>query len=88
VPWLSDIPLLGEVFKSRSQDQANDTLFVFVRPTILRDKSFGDLVSLSRADLKAARLARQDEPTNPLKMFPAEDGGQEPRERADTRSDE
>lgn len=38
VPLLSDIPLLGELFKSRSRTRAKTNLMVFIRPTILRNR--------------------------------------------------
>ena len=37
VPVLGDIPVLGELFKSRRETRTKRTLFVFLRPTILRD---------------------------------------------------
>jgi general secretion pathway protein D len=39
VPVLGDIPVLGELFKSRRESRTKRTLFVFLRPTILRDKA-------------------------------------------------
>ena len=36
IPFLSDIPLLGELFKSRGRSRAKTNLMVFIRPTILR----------------------------------------------------
>ncbi|WP_046347536.1 type II secretion system secretin GspD [Sphingomonas changbaiensis] len=36
IPLLSDIPLLGELFKSRSKSRQKTNLMVFIRPTILR----------------------------------------------------
>ncbi|HWW63215.1 MAG TPA: type II secretion system secretin GspD [Sphingomonadaceae bacterium] len=36
VPLLSDIPLVGELFKSRSRARAKTNLMVFIRPTIIR----------------------------------------------------
>ncbi|MFZ2998515.1 type II secretion system secretin GspD [Sphingobium sp.] len=38
IPLLSDIPGLGELFKSRSKSRAKTNLMVFIRPTILRTK--------------------------------------------------
>jgi general secretion pathway protein D len=38
IPLLSDIPLLGELFKSRSRTRTKTNLMVFIRPTILRDR--------------------------------------------------
>jgi general secretion pathway protein D len=38
IPLLSDIPGLGELFKSRSRTRNKTNLMVFIRPTILRSK--------------------------------------------------
>src|SRR3546814_2863012 len=38
IPLLSDIPLIGELFKSRSRSRAKTNLLVFIRPTILRNR--------------------------------------------------
>jgi general secretion pathway protein D len=38
IPLLSDIPGLGELFKSRSKSRSKTNLMVFIRPTILRSK--------------------------------------------------
>ena len=36
VPLLGDIPLVGELFKSRTRSRGKTNLMVFIRPTILR----------------------------------------------------
>jgi general secretion pathway protein D len=38
IPLLSDIPLIGELFKSRSRTRAKTNLMVFIRPTILKSR--------------------------------------------------
>ena len=38
IPLLSDIPGIGELFKSRSKSRTKTNLMVFIRPTILRSK--------------------------------------------------
>lgn len=38
VPGLGDIPVVGELFKSRNARNTKRTLFVFLRPTILRNR--------------------------------------------------
>lgn len=48
VPGLSDVPIIGELFKSRNASESKRTLFVFLRPTILR----------SRDDIKSAAQQR------------------------------
>lgn len=37
IPLLSDIPIIGELFKSRGKSHAKTNLMVFIRPTILRN---------------------------------------------------
>lgn len=37
VPFLGDVPLLGELFKSRGKSHVKTNLMVFIRPTILRN---------------------------------------------------
>ena len=37
VPFLGSIPILGELFKTRSVDKIKSNLMVFIRPRILRD---------------------------------------------------
>ncbi len=37
VPILGDIPVVGELFKSRQEQRQKRTLFIFLKPTILRD---------------------------------------------------
>ena len=39
VPILGDIPIAGELFRSRKENQVKRTLFVFLKPTILRDRA-------------------------------------------------
>ncbi len=50
IPLLSDVPILGEAFKNRSRSSSRSRFFVFIRPTILRDRSFEDLKYLSEVD--------------------------------------
>ena len=38
IPLLSDIPLVGELFKSRSRSRSKTNLMVFIRPTIVRSR--------------------------------------------------
>jgi general secretion pathway protein D len=36
IPWLQDIPLLGNLFSTRSSNKTRDELIVLMRPTVLR----------------------------------------------------
>jgi len=56
LPLLGDIPGLGHLFRSTTQTKIETTLFVFIRPVILRDDQFEDLKCLSDLDHRAARL--------------------------------
>jgi general secretion pathway protein D len=38
IPLLGDIPVVGELFKSRSRSKAKTNLMVFIRPTIVRTR--------------------------------------------------
>jgi general secretion pathway protein D len=50
IPLLSDIPLIGELFKSRSRSRSKTNLMVFIRPTILRSREDGDRLTARRYD--------------------------------------
>jgi len=51
IPLLSDVPVLGEAFKNRSRSGSRSRFYVFIRPTILRDRDFEDLKYLSDLDV-------------------------------------
>ncbi|MGL5839967.1 MAG: type II secretion system secretin GspD [Sphingorhabdus sp.] len=48
VPLLSDIPIIGELFKSRSRSRSKTNLMVFIRPTVLRNRTDGDALTARR----------------------------------------
>lgn len=59
IPLLSDIPILGELFKSRSRSRSKTNLMVFIRPTILRSRADGDAMTARRYDyVRGMQLAR------------------------------
>jgi general secretion pathway protein D len=59
IPLLSDIPILGELFKSRSRSRSKTNLMVFIRPTILRNRADGDVMTARRYDyVRGMQLAR------------------------------
>ncbi len=45
VPWISDIPVLGNFFSDKSSDKMKDNLLVFLTPHVVRNKT--DLRSLA-----------------------------------------
>lgn len=57
VPLLGSIPLLGNLFKFRSVEKVKRNLMVFIRPSILRNKSQGDYYTrLKYNDMRDAQL--------------------------------
>ena len=68
VPWLGDIPALGYLFGLHSDTNKETTLFVFIRPLILRDDKFEDLKYLSDRDLELAQLPPNAPKSDPLLM--------------------
>jgi general secretion pathway protein D len=48
VPWLSEIPILGELFKQDSRETMKTTLYLFVTPTIISDFKTLEDVSYER----------------------------------------
>lgn len=60
VPGLGDLPVVGELFKSRNARNTQRTLFVFLRPTILRSREDITEASSRRFNrLKAADVTQQ-----------------------------
>ena len=48
VPLLGDIPVLGEIFTSRSRSRTKTNLMVFIRPTIVRNRQDAQAISARR----------------------------------------
>jgi len=67
VPLLGDVPVLGNLFRSKSLSRNKRTLFVFLKPTILRDKASIDAAT----DRQYARL-RGEEVENERVRRPAD----------------
>jgi type II secretory pathway component GspD/PulD (secretin) len=68
LPWLGDIPILKYLVSNRSDNNSQSTLFVFIRPVILRDDQFEDLKYLSEKDLAAAELPSNYPASRPVIM--------------------
>ena len=68
VPLLSDIPVLGGLFRSESRTKNRTNLMVFLRPIVLRDGGTADKLSLDRYDL--IRAQQQKAQPVPNAMLP------------------
>ena len=59
IPFLGDIPLIGELFKSRGRSRVKTNLMVFIRPTILKDPNDARRFSSARYGyIRDRQLAR------------------------------
>jgi len=60
VPGLSNIPLLGNLFKAENRKRVKTNLMVFLRPVVLRDQPSADQVTLDRYEsIRAAQQGAQ-----------------------------
>ncbi|MEC3949511.1 type II secretion system secretin GspD [Sphingobium sp. HWE2-09] len=65
IPLLSDIPGLGELFKSRSKSRSKTNLMVFIRPTILRSKEDAQRLTQQRYGYVRGMQLRRDPDSEP-----------------------
>jgi type IV pilus assembly protein PilQ len=56
IPWIGDLPIIKHAFRNQVDTDSKSTLFVFVRPVILRDDQFEDLKYISDKEIAAAKL--------------------------------
>ncbi|MDR2991635.1 MAG: type II secretion system secretin GspD [Burkholderiaceae bacterium] len=69
VPLLGDIPVVGNLFKSRNRSHTKTNLMVFLRPVIVRDAASAERYSLDRYDMmRAAQQGTQPEPSSVLNV--------------------
>ncbi len=59
IPFIGDIPLIGELFKDRTSSTSQRTIYVFMTPRVLTDPRFADLRLLTEgpADISEVDLA-------------------------------
>ena len=55
VPFINQVPIVKYLFGAQSKTTTDRTLFVFIRPVILRDDKFADLMYLSDRAVGAAQ---------------------------------
>lgn len=64
VPGLGDAPIIGSLFRSRSNDQTRRTLFVFMRPTVIDSQNKAQ--SVANRQFQRLRKADAAEPPRSL----------------------
>ena len=81
VPGLGKLPIIGGLFRSKSDSARKQTLFVFLRPTILRSRSDVAAVSNNRFQRLKAIEANPGDPSSllaepqPVRRLPVEIDG-------------
>jgi general secretion pathway protein D len=64
VPVIGDVPVLGNLFKSRTRSRQKQNLMIFLRPVVLRDADETDSLSLDRYELmRGEQIGAQPEPS-------------------------
>jgi type II secretory pathway component GspD/PulD (secretin) len=56
VPFIGDIPIIGEFFKSTVEEKSQATIYVFITPRIVRDPTFSDLRLLTEGPMDRVNL--------------------------------
>ncbi len=69
IPFLGDIPVLGELFKSRNVMRMKRNLMVFIHPTVLRTQDQGDFYTRRKYDdVRNLQLLKAEKGELPLKV--------------------
>lgn len=69
VPFIGEIPIMEHLFRFEDNSHRDQTLFVFIRPVILRDDRFADLKFLSGNDRVQAGLEEEFPGSEPLWVY-------------------
>jgi general secretion pathway protein D len=55
IPFLSSIPLIGQLFRYDNKNRVKRNLLVFMRPYVLRDKNQTDEITSNRLNLMQSK---------------------------------
>ncbi|MFM9901012.1 MAG: type II secretion system secretin GspD [Polaromonas sp.] len=72
VPGLSNLPVLGNLFKAEARTRSKTNLMVFLRPVVIRDGASSDSLSLDRYE--AMRAVQKDSQSTSSGSLPVEGG--------------
>jgi general secretion pathway protein D len=72
VPFLGDVPVVGNLFKTRSRERSKTNLMVFLRPVVIRDQAGSNNLTIDRYEYMQQRVID----TQPEKsvLMPFDDG--------------
>ena len=71
VPYLGDIPVLGNLFRLDNRSRSKSNLMVFLRPVIIRTQQAADAITLDRYD--AIRAQQKEAQPSPSMTVPIND---------------
>jgi general secretion pathway protein D len=71
VPYIGDVPVLGQLFKSEARSRKKTNLMVFLRPVVMRDTTETNAMSMDRYDLMRGVQERNQPAENA--MLPVKD---------------
>ena len=70
VPWLSNIPVLGALFRNESRERKKTNLMVFLRPVVLRDGDATETLSAARYQQMLGAQQGSHQPATPVLPVP------------------
>ena len=70
VPILGSLPVIGNLFRSRKTDKIKTNLFIFIRPTILRDSA--QTIFETNAKYNYIRDIQQGNMGNDVQLMPGQ----------------
>jgi general secretion pathway protein D len=70
VPWLSNIPVLGALFRNESRERKKTNLMVFLRPVVLRDGDATEALSSARYQQMLGAQQGSHTPATPVMPVP------------------
>ena len=76
VPVVGDVPFFGNLFKSEARSRKKTNLMVFLRPTVVRDATATDRLSMDRYELM--RSGMKDSQPVPSQVVPINEAAQLP----------
>ena len=69
VPVLSDIPMMGNLFRSENRRRTKTVLLVFLRPVVMRDAQAANAITIDRYEaIRARQQETQPAPSRVLKI--------------------
>ena len=72
VPWLSDIPLIGEIFQFKSKTTRRTELLMFLTPRVVKGNAYNEMIKQIESDRLHYTESEAEEIHGPIFGLPAE----------------